>query len=473
METIPIFLKIKGKGVLVVGGTPTALQRLSLLQKAGAKIVLLLAPAKKLAFDAADYPEVNIRFEDFSERHLDGQALVFAAADDQDLNRKVSLAAQQRNIPVNAFDIPEYCTFNMPAIVDRDPVVVAISSDGNSPTLASIIRQEIDQILPENLGEITRIFGTFRPIVQRIFGTFKNRQRFWRRFLTARGFARMARQTSSETRIALLKALNSDKFTPEEGKVYLVGAGPGDPELMTRKAWHILMQADIVFYDRLVNSRILEAVKSDSQVFYVGKTPKTKGITQREINTKIVEAARRGKQVVRLKSGDPFIFGRAGEELKACRKAGVKVEIVPGITAALAAATVAQIPLTQREISLAFTLVTGKLKDGKDYNFFGLVGEGRTFAIYMGVSSAGKIQRRLLEQNLPASTPISIVASATLPEERIVFGFLSDLENLVKGHRIRAPAIIFIGNIVAEAPKFPLHGNAPRVPPLTWAAPAE
>ncbi len=454
MQSLPIFYKLDGKNVLIAGATRAAKAKIRLIGKTGAKITAVAAG------DAANLDEFryekNIRVKDraFRKTDLKGQSLVYIATGDAAADGIIAEAAKAANIPVNVVDNASQCDFLTPAIVERDPITVAIGSGGASPVLIRRIKAQIDALLPDHTGRLAAFAQTFRDAVKSLIPDLGRRRRFWNWFFEqSDAFDLLALDTAiARSRLVeMIRRQGHQDNRPKEGRVLLVGAGPGDPDLLTLKAHRALQEADVIVYDRLVAPKILDYARRDAEQIFVGKSRANHSAPQKEINALLIEKARAGNLVVRLKGGDPLIFGRAGEEIEDLRAANIKFKIIPGVTSALACAATSEIPLTHRDCSAAITLVTGQLKDGSLPDLSGLAGEGRTLAIYMGVGTAKEIEKNLIDAGIAPALPITIVENGTRADERRFHGTLGGLADLVAREQVASPAMIFIGKVAGLA----------------------
>ncbi len=456
MQHFPAFFALNGRSVLVVGGGATACRKARLLADAGAS-VLVVAPGLGEEMAAlAQEGRVEHRAGPFAPEHLDGQTLVIAATGISAVDAEVSAAAQARGLPVNVVDAPSLSTFIMPALVRRDPITVAISTGGAAPVLARAIRARLEALLPANLGRLARFADGFRGAVKATHGSETERRRFWERFFSGPIATAVLDGDERWARERMLDAVNRKHAEDEgAGSVALVGAGPGDPELLTLRAVRLLEEADVIVYDRLVGPGILDRARRDATRIYVGKSRGAAEKSQDEINALLLAEARAGKRVVRLKGGDPFVFGRGGEEADYLARHGARVVLVPGITAATACAAAAGIPLTHRDHVQALTFVTGQGRDGEpDLDWAGLASGRQTIAVYMGRATAGRIAEKLIEAGMSPATPAAMIENATLPEQRIETAPLSGLRGLAaadEGRRARGPALFVIGEVVRKA----------------------
>ncbi len=444
MDFLPIFMNLRGEPCLVVGGGEVAARKCALLLRAGAKVTVC-APELAPAFDTG---RIEHRAARFREADLDGQALVIAATDDQAVNRAVAAAARARRIPVNVADQPELCTFILPSIIERAPLTVAISSGGASPVLARLLRARLESLIPAAYGRLAALAAEFR---ERVKARFRGaeRRRFWERALEGPIAEMVLAGRDAEARHALEAALEDARLALSGGDVALVGAGPGDPDLLTFRALRLMQQADVVVYDQLVSKPILDLVRLEAERIYAGKARAQHALPQEDINALLVRLAREGKRVVRLKGGDPFIFGRGGEEIDTLAAEGIPFPGVPGITAAAGCASYAGIPLTHRDFSQSVVFVTGHLQDGSmDLNWAALAQPRQTIVFYMGLVGIDILCRELAAHGLPAATPAALVQQGTTPQQRVLTGTLATLPGIVHENEVRAPTLIIIGEVV-------------------------
>ncbi|HEX4619568.1 MAG TPA: siroheme synthase CysG [Steroidobacteraceae bacterium] len=456
MDYLPVFLRLQSRPALVVGGGPVAARKADWLLRAGAHVTVV-APrlSAALAARAARAELVHVA-EAFAPAHLAGAAVAVAASGDRGVNAAVSQAARAQGVPVNVVDSPELSSFIFPAIIDRSPVVVAVSSAGASPVLARSVRAQIEALLPARLGALARFLGARRTAVQRALGPGARRA-FWERFLTGRGAGRVlaGEQAAAQRCFAReLRAAQPDSSAAGSdggrGEVYLIGAGPGDPDLLTLRALQLLQQADVLLYDRLVPEAILERARRDAQRVFVGK--ETGDQTQQtRINELLVSLARAGKRVARLKGGDPYVFGRGGEELEVLAAHGIPYRVVPGITAALGAAAAADIPLTHRRLAHSVTLVSGHAALDDSLDWHSLARPHQTVVFYMGVAQLPRIVARLRGAGARPDLPAAVLERATLPGQRVLRAPLAALAALVAREHVAAPALLIVGEVAALA----------------------
>lgn len=477
MKYFPIFANLRDKPVLVVGAGSVARRKITLLLKTSARITVI---AKNACDEIVQWhQEGKLKYwrGAFSPCDLDGQWLVIAATNDRDINRTIQLAATARQIFANVVDDKELSEFIVPAIVDRDPVQIAISTGGDAPVLARTLRADLEARLPAALGKLAQKMGLWRETVKGKLPKAAQRRLFWERLLASPVPEHVYQGRDADADAGLMRLINSDEqsgFAPAEGHVSLVGAGPGDPELLTIKALQRLQTADVIFYDNLVSDAVLELVRRDADLVYVGKRAGAWSCKQTEIQQQMVAAAQRGKRVVRLKGGDPFVFGRGGEELEALVRAGISFDVVPGITAAAASAAYAGIPLTHRDYAHSAILVTGHGKAGNDLDWQALAKSEQTLAIYMGLKQSSTITDQLIAHGRAPDTPVVIVERATTPQQRFVCGVLHELPQLIERHGIESPAMILIGEVCRLAGRYQWFNVAPdSAEPAPSAKPAD
>ena len=448
MDYLPVFLDIRGQPCLVVGGGDVAARKAALLLRSGARVTVQ-APALCAALQAdlaAD--RVAHRAESFRDEDLAGYSLTIAATDDESVNRAVAAAARARRIPVNVVDVPALCSFIMPSIVERGPVIVAVSSGGRSPVLARLLRARLEILIPAGYGRLAALAGAFRAQVKARFAPAE-RRRFWERTLQGPIAELVFSGRDEAARVAMQEALADTRLAFSGGEVSLIGAGPGDPDLLTFRALRLMQQADVVVYDRLVSKPILDLVRRDAECIYAGKERAKHALPQDDINHLLVRLAKEGKRVVRLKGGDPFIFGRGGEEIDTLAAEGVPFQVVPGITAASGCAVYAGIPLTHRDYAQSVVFVTGHLQDGSmNLNWPALAQPRQTVVFYMGLLGVEILCRELVAHGLPAGTPAALVQQGTMPEQRVLVGTLETLPGILRASDVRAPTLIIIGEVV-------------------------
>jgi len=449
MRYFPAFFDVADRRIAIVGGGETAARKARLFAKAGARL-RLVAPA----FDPPlreEFADAEFVARAFAPEDLDGAVLVVAASEDEATDTAVAEAARAARVPVNVVDRPELCDFTTPSIVDRGDVVVGISTGGAAPVLGRRIRQRIEAMLPARLGDLVAFAAGFRETVTAKLSA-PARRAFWERVFDGPVAAAHLAGDEQGAREAMLALLNRDDHAGE-GVVHIVGAGPGDPELMTLKALRVLQDADVVLHDKLVSDDILDYARRDAERVFVGKSKANHAMAQEEIGALMIRLAGEGKRVVRLKGGDPFLFGRGGEELDQLRDAGVLVEVVPGVTGAAGCGAAAGLPLTHRDFAQAVTFVTGHAKGDADpdLDWAALAKLKNTLVVYMGVTKAGRIADRLIAAGRAAETPVAVIENGTRPDQVIAKGTLGGLEGTIVRARIAGPAILVIGEVAAKA----------------------
>jgi uroporphyrin-III C-methyltransferase/precorrin-2 dehydrogenase/sirohydrochlorin ferrochelatase len=401
----------------------------------------------------------RVLLHEWDERSLGGFAAVVAATPSRPVNEAISLRARETFTPVNVVDDPDLCTFIIPAIIDRNPLIISVSSSGSSPVLARRIRSDIEARYPTRYAELSRYLGERRTQVAGYLTTERERRHFWEQLLDSSEFIDLVLASNREAADALFEKVLSEGKSPR-GAVYLIGAGPGDPELLTFKALRLLQQADIVLYDRLIGEGILELARRDADKIYVGKQRAEHAMPQSEINATLLSLAKSGKRVARLKGGDPFIFGRGGEEIEGLLAAGVEFEVVPGVTAASGAACYAGIPLTHRDHAQSVRFITGHTKDHQlDLPWQQFMNEQETLVFYMGLAGLAIITRELIRAGRSPDTPIAIIEKATRVDQRVISGTLASIQQVAEMEKPEAPTLLIIGGVVT------LHSS------LRWYSP--
>ncbi|SNX59374.1 uroporphyrinogen-III C-methyltransferase /precorrin-2 dehydrogenase [Nitrosomonas ureae] len=461
MDYLPIFLDIRNKACLIVGGGQVATRKVMLLLQAGAQVSVVAPELDSVLDECAAHGTITHRAECFQPEHLHNIALVIAATNDHAINRQISEAAQQRQIPVNVVDNPALCTFIMPSIVDRSPLLIAVSSGGQSPVLARLLRAQLETMIPVAYARIATIAGKFRQHVKQHFTHPEKRRIFWEKILQGPFIEMILAGKDKTAQNYLQQSLQQEKNEPPQGEVYLVGAGPGNPDLLTFRAMRLMQQADVVIYDRLVSTAILDMVRRDATRIYAGKERNRHTLKQESINQLLVRLAQEGKRVLRLKGGDPFIFGRGGEEIETLALNHIPFQVVPGITAASGVSAYAGIPLTHRDYAQSCIFVTGHLKNNTiDLDWPHLACPNQTIVIYMGLLGLSVLSQQLITHGLPSSTPAAIIQQATTQQQKIVIGTLQTLPNLAAAAHLSPPTLIIVGEVVK------LHKN------LAWFEPA-
>ena len=455
MDYLPIFLNIKQQACLVIGGGEIAARKVTLLLKAQARVTVIAPELARELSEMSEKAEIKHLSRNFENDDIQQVVLVIAATDQREVNEQVSELAKQQGIPVNVVDNPDLCSFIMPSIVDRSPVQIAISTGGASPVLARMIRTKLEGCIPAAYGRLASLVDSFRDQVKSKFKNVEQRRTFWESVLEGTVADRVFSGHEDQAAEELQKALDKgDADAHFQGEVYLVGAGPGDPDLLTFRALRLMQAADVVVFDRLVSPAIRELVRRDAEMIYVGKKRDQHTMQQENINELLVRLAKEGKRVLRLKGGDPFIFGRGGEEIELLAQEGVPFQVVPGITAASGCASYAGIPLTHRDYSQACVFVTGHLKDGSiDLNWKALAQPNQTVVFYMGLHGAPTLCREMIAHGMPASTPVALVQKGTTPDQKTIVGTLGTLDEIVKTHEFKPPTLIIVGEVVSMREK--------------------
>lgn len=449
MQALPIFFNIRNRPCVVIGGGDVAMRKVAMLLKAHAAVTLYspeICPGLREMAHAGQIRYVQTCFEASCLTHA---CLVIAATDDAAVNAAVSAAAKARNIPVNVVDAPDLCTFTMGSIVERSPVVIAISSEGNAPVLARYIRTRIEAMLPATYGRIAAIAGEFREQVKVKFATTQLRRRFWENVLQGPVVERVLSGQEQAARELLQNILSDTDASASQGEVFLVGGGPGDPDLLTFRALRLMQQCDVCVYDKLVSPEVMGLVRRDAELIYVGKSRDQHTMPQAEINALLAKLALAGKRVLRLKGGDPFIFGRGGEEIETLMQHGVPFQVVPGITAANGISSYAGIPLTHRDYAQACLFITGHLKGGElDLDWFAMSRPRQTVVIYMGLVGLRQICEKLIEHGVPATMPVAVVQQGTTQRQKVVTATLADLADKVESAGMKPPCLTIVGEVV-------------------------
>ena len=453
MERLPIFLNLVDRHCLVVGGGVIAERKIRLLHSAGATISVLspkLSEALQSEVDAGAVSHIRNHYQHpFDERYW----LVIAATDDNELNRQIGTDAERDGMLCNVVDDNSASTFILPAIVDRSPVVIAIGTEGNAPVLAQQLKGQLEQWLPQRIGELAAQAGRWRELVKKRFATLRLRRRFWQAFFAGpiAGHLLAGRQREAESAMRAELIGEFDDATASAGEAWIVGAGPGDPGLITLRGRQLLAQADVVLYDRLVSQAVLDYARKEAEFIFVGKRAGSRAMPQEDINALLVEHVQAGRRVCRLKGGDPFVFGRGGEEAQALAAAELPFQIVPGITAAIGGAAYAGIPLTLRGVSGSVTLATARLNGNDGPNWAQVIKAGDTLALYMGTSNVAEIRRQLLLNGTGTDTPVAFVENATTDAQRSRLCTVATMQTVATNAAIASPGIIYVGAAVASA----------------------
>jgi uroporphyrin-III C-methyltransferase/precorrin-2 dehydrogenase/sirohydrochlorin ferrochelatase len=449
MQALPIFMNINQRLCVVIGAGEVAARKVTMLLRAQASVTVYAPEICPTLADLVEAGRIRYQQARFADQQLSGACLVIAATNDLQVNTAVSLAAQANNIPVNVVDAPALCTFTMASIVERSPIVIAISSEGNAPVLARYLRSKIETMLPAGYGRIAAIAGEFRDKVKSKYATSQARRIFWEGVLQGPIVERILAGQEAAARIGLDQLLADDTASQQHGEVYLVGGGPGDPDLLTFRALRLMQQCDVCVYDKLVSPEVLDLVRRDAELIYVGKSRDQHTLPQEEINQLLARLALAGKRVLRLKGGDPFIFGRGGEEIETLMQQGVPFQVVPGITAANGVSSYAGIPLTHRDYAQACLFITGHLKNGVlDLDWAAMARPQQTVVIYMGLVGLEQICQQLMAHGVAPDMPAAVIQQGTTQHQRVVSANLSDLASQVAAAKMKAPCLTIIGQVV-------------------------
>jgi uroporphyrin-III C-methyltransferase/precorrin-2 dehydrogenase/sirohydrochlorin ferrochelatase len=474
LEFLPISLDVKGRPCLVVGGGATAQRKVASLLRADAHITLVSPEISETLAKRRDEGRIRHLDRRFEPGDIEGATLVIAATNDRVVNRRVAELAREHGIPVNVVDDPDACTFLLPSIIDRDPVVVAVSTGKASPVLARLLRTRLESMIPAGYGRLGELCARYRDRVKARYSDERDRRHFWDRVLQGAAAERIFAGQWEEAEAAIERELAPGALDADMGEVYLVGAGPGDPDLLTFRALRLMQQADVVVYDRLVAEPILNMTRRDARRIYVGKERNNHVMRQEEINRLLADLAKDGHRVLRLKGGDPFIFGRGGEEIDTLAEEGIPFQVVPGITAASGCATYTGIPLTHRDYAQSVTFVTGHLKDGTmNLNWAQLAQPGQTVVFYMGLVGLAVIVRELTAHGVSPDMPVALVQQGTTEMQRVFAGTLANILEVVEHDPPKPPTLIIVGEVVRlreklswfQAPSHPHQGATSAVTP--------
>ncbi|BEN24029.1 siroheme synthase CysG [Serratia marcescens] len=449
MDYLPIFADLKQRPVLVVGGGDVAARKVDLLQRAGAEIRIVAQSLSPELEQQRQQGQLLWLGKTFDPQQLDDVFLAIAATDDNALNAAVFAEADKRRVLANVVDDQPRCSFIFPSIIDRSPLVVAVSSSGQAPVLARLLREKLEALLPASLGQMAQVAGRWRGQAKQRLASIGERRRFWEKAFGGRFATLVANGQTAQAERQLEQDLQSFAAGDEgaQGEIALVGAGPGDVGLLTLRGLQVMQQADVVLYDHLVSGEILDLVRRDAERICVGKRAGAHSVIQEETNRLLVALAQQGKRVVRLKGGDPFIFGRGGEELQVAAAAGIPFQVVPGVTAAAGATAYAGIPLTHRDHAQSVTFITGHCRpDGDGLDWADLARARQTLAIYMGTMKAADISQRLIAHGRAADTPVAVISRGTRADQQVQIGTLDQLEHLAQ--RAPLPALLVIGEVV-------------------------
>ncbi|WP_330111125.1 siroheme synthase CysG [Methylophaga thalassica] len=448
MDYLPIFLDLKQQDCLVVGGGSVATRKVKLLLKAQAKVSVVSPEISDALGTLVKQGQLRWVQSTFKAEHITDQRLIIAATDNEQVNHLVHDIAKQKHILTNLTDNPDDSDFIFASVLDRSPIIVAVSSGGESPVLARNLRARLETLIPPAYSKLGELMGKYRETVKQKFGELRQRRQFWDSVLSGPIADHVMAGREGIAEQILQQQLADETETVETGEVFLVGAGPGDPELLTFKALRLMQQADIVFYDRLVSKEILALVRKEAELVYVGKQRAWHAVRQEEINNLLLEHAKQGKRVLRLKGGDPFIFGRGGEEIDTLAENAIPFQVVPGITAASGCASYAGIPLTHRDYAQSCVFVTGQLKEGElDLNWSVLVKPRQTVVVYMGLAGLPQLSQKLQEHGMPADMPAALVQQGTTENQKVWLSTIAELPELAEREKPIAPTLLIIGEV--------------------------
>ncbi len=457
MDYLPIFFKLVGQPCLIVGGGEIAARKTATLRQAGGTVTIISPTLAESLHSLRDEEQISWIEKPFAPEDVAGFKLVVAATADRSVNESVSRAAQSRDIPVNVVDCPELCSFIFPAIIDRSPIVAAISSGGASPVMARLLRIKLEALVPPGYGTLARLAERFRHKAKQAIPDGGLRRRFWEDALQGEVADLVLAGREDDAANRLEERLREPN--KKTGMVFLVGAGPGDPDLLTLRALRLMQEADVVVYDRLVSPEILGLVRKDAEKIYAGKQSSRHTLPQEQINRLLADFAKAGLRVVRLKGGDPFIFGRGGEEIETLMAEGIHFQVVPGITAASGCAAYAGIPLTHRDYAQSCVFVTGHLKDGSiDLEWERLAVPNQTLVIYMGLQGLEQICAGLIAHGCPPDLPAALIQQGTTRHQKVLTGTLADLPAIVANTDVKAPTLVIVGNVVRLREKLAWFG---------------
>ena len=449
MDYFPIFLDLKNRRCLLVGGGDVATRKGRMLAKSGA-ILRVVAPdisAELRELVAQHQGELLLR--EYQSDDIYDCVLAVAATDIEALNKKISDDAKQKNIPVNVVDTPALCTYITPAIIDRSPLMIAISSGGEAPVLARLVRAKLETLIPMSYGVLANLASRWRDRVKDRFDNGDSRRKFWEKILQGPAAELAMNGQDQQADKILADEIANEDASLTQGEVYLVGGGPGDPELLTLRALRLMQQADVVLYDRLVSDGVMDLVRRDAERIYVGKRRSEHAMQQENINQLLVDLAKQGKRVLRLKGGDPFIFGRGGEEIELLAQNNIPFQIVPGITAASGCAAYAGIPLTHRDYAQSVRFVTGHLKDDSiNVHWPELANPTQTIVFYMGLVGLKDICESLIAHGREPTTPVALIERGTTQQQRVLIADLASIAELVASQEVHAPTLFIVGDVV-------------------------
>ncbi len=465
MEHLPVFLDIKGKPALIVGNGVVAARKADLLLRAGADLTIVTPALGEELSRLAESYDFRLQTSTLTPENLDGCIIAFGCSEDDSVIQNLCELASAAGVMVNVPDTTKSCDFIMPAVVDRSPLLVAISSGGSSPLLVRMLKARFETTIPAAYGRLAEFAGRYRDKIKKLIPNSKRRRRFWEAMVSGPVAEHLFSNQLEQAELLMdsqLKEASVAGDKPPVGEVYLVGTGPGDPDLLTFRALRLMQQTDVVLYDRLIGDGILNLVRRDAERIYVGKLKNNHTVSQEDIGQMLIDLARQGKRVLRLKGGDPFMFGRGGEEIEALSENGIAFQVIPGITAANGCAAYAGIPLTHRDHAQACVFVTGHEKDGElKLNWDSLIQPRQTVVLYMGLSSLGAITGGFLENGADPSTPAAVIEKGTRAGQRVITGTLKSLLDKTTEADVKSPALIIIGSVVTLRDKLSWFANKP------------
>jgi len=466
MEHLPIFLNVRGKRTLIVGRGVAAARKADLLLRAGSDLTVVTPELGDELSQLAECFEFTHQASALKPEDLDGCMLVFGCAEEDPVNQNLCELAAAAGIMVNVSDKTGDSDFIMPAVLDRTPLLIAISSGGTSPLLVRMLKARFETTIPAAYGRLAEFAGSYRDRIKDLIPNMTRRRRFWESMVSG-AVAEHLFSSQFEEAESLMQSLLEEASVagdqPPVGEVYLVGTGPGDPDLLTFRALRLMQQADVVLYDRLIGEGILNLVRRDARRIYVGKLKNNHTVPQEEIGAMLIDLARQGKRVLRLKGGDPFVFGRGGEEIEALSDNGIAFQVVPGVTAANGCAAYAGIPLTHRDHAQSCVFVTGHEKNGElNLNWQSLIQPRQTVVLYMGLSSLDAISHGFLSHGADPATPAAVIENGTRAGQRVITGTLETLLQKTAQAQVRSPALIIVGSVVGLRDKLSWFANKPK-----------
>ena len=448
MENFPIFINIDQKPVTIFGGGDIALRKAILLIKARPLLTVIAKDFSEEFKDFIDKNKIAFVQKSYEASDIRSQVLIVAATNDKRVNKSISNISQANRIPVNVVDQPDLCSFTMGSIVERDALVVSISSGGKAPVLERMIRQTLESLIPSHYSKLVNFAGSIRGLVKKRITHMEKRREFWEYFFEDTLIQKIA-NSKKKFRPQDIDALIKRRLKKVDGEVYLVGAGPGDKDLLTLRALQLMQKCDVCIYDNLVSSDVLEMVRRDADMIYAGKKRDQHTLEQSKINELLIELAMKGKRVLRLKGGDPFIFGRGGEEIEGLMKKNITFQVVPGISAANGVSSYSGIPLTHRDHAQSCLFLTGHFKEGIiSFDWPKLIAEKQTVVIYMGLLSLQEMKKNLIKYGMSKNMPVAVVQSGTTQSQKVVIGQLRNISSKVNKARLKSPALIIIGTVV-------------------------